>query len=339
MKKTAALLAAALATACGQTEVADRFRDAMPSHQEVQVGAPTAGQGATGDVQGPTASRVGSVAPANRSEYAATSYQFAASVNTAVALTLLRLEAVTFWRPTSCTELACTWGPGAEAGEVNEYRLVVTRAGEAYDYALQGRPKGAGDAAWVSVVSGRAYPGLEPHRGHGTMLVDFDGAWAGLAPGVNPDGTPRVQQDFGRVEFAYDARTELKVQAAFVGAKDADKVRAGDPSARLDAWYDFAATGSGGSLHLAFQTKPAAAEETVSLHTRWSAAGNGRGDAVAQSYLYPGVTYHASECWAGAADAYLLTYDTDPAFGSEGACTGFLTADELAFPAPFPPAP
>jgi hypothetical protein len=179
-----------------------------------------------------------------------------------------------------------------------------------------------------------------PHRGHGTLLVDFDGSWAGLAHGVNLDGSPRVQEDFGRVEIAYDARGELQVQAAFVGAKDKEKFDAGNTAARVDAWYDFAASGHGGQLQLAFRTQPVELQETVSLHTRWAAAGNGRGDAVATSYLYPGQTYHASQCWVGAALGHAMTYDTtqDPAFGSEADCLGFPSADEKPFPDPFPPA-
>lgn len=339
MRKLAALSTALLLAACGQKDVADQFREAMPSTQEVQVGAPAAGQAtATAQAPGaPTARLAGQdvVAP-SRSEYALTSYLFATSVNASVALTLAQLHAVTFWPPTACTDQACTWGPGSGQGDVNEWQLVVTKAGEGYDYALQGRPKGQVGAAFVSVIAGRAFPGPGRHHGHGSLTVDFDGAWAGLAHGVNPDGSPKVQEDFGVVDITYDATSDLQVTAAFVGAKHAERF-ANDPTARADVWYAFDGSAAGGDLHLAFRTLPLGdTSESVSLHTRWANGGNGRGDVEYVGYQAPAGPYHASECWADGVDHFALTYDTDPPFGAETACTGFPTAAYLAFPASFP---
>lgn len=337
MRKLAALSAALLAAACAKQDVAEEFRSAMPSAQEVQVGAPAAGQGAVAAATGAPLGRVEAAAAAApaRSDYAVTSWAFATSINVSVAVTLLRLEAVTLWPPTSCTADACTWGPGSEPGDVNEWQLVVARAGEGYDYALQGRPKGQ-QAPFVSLIAGQAFPGAGRHRGHGTLTIDFDAAWAGLAHGVYPDNSPQVQEDFGVVRIAYDARDDLRVQAAFAGAKDADRF-ATDPTARADVWYDFAAKPSGGDLHLAFRTLPLdAASESVSLHTRWANGGNGRGDVEYVGPKSPSGPYHASECWADQAAGFALTYDTEPASGAETACTGFPSADYLAFPASFP---
>jgi hypothetical protein len=340
MRKLAALSTALLLAACGQQDVADQFRSAMPSTQEVQVGAPAAGQAATARVEGAPTARLAATATAavagGRSGYALTSYLFATSVNTSVAFTLARLHAVTLWPPTACTDDACTWGPGSEQGEVNEFQLVVSRAGEGFDYALQGRPKGQVGAPWISVIAGQAFPGQARHRGNGTLTIDFDQAWAGLAHGVYQDGSPRVQEDFGVVQISYDARNDLEVQAAFIGSKDAERFAA-DPTARVDVWYGFGGSAAGGDLHLAFRTLPLGdASESVSLHTRWANGGNGRGDVEYVGFQAPGGPYHASECWADAADGFALTYDTEPVFGAETACTGFPGADYLAFPAAFP---
>lgn len=324
MRKLAALSTALLLAACGQKELADTYRSALPSAQEVQVGAPSAGQGAV------------AVAADGRSGYALTSWRFATQVNVSVAVLLAQLHAVTRWEPTACADQACTWGPGHEPGDVNEWQLVVTRAGEGYDYALQARPLAGVGAAWVSVIAGQAFPGRTEHRGHGTLSIDFDAAWAGMAHGVRPDGSPQVQQDFGAVQIAYDARNDLSVQAAFVGARDAERA-VNDPDARCDVWYDFAGDAVGGDLHLAFRTLPLGAQsESVSLHTRWAHGGNGRGDVEYVGYQAPAGPYHASECWADAADGFALTFDTEPAFGEETACTGFPSPAYLAFPASFP---
>jgi len=339
MRKLAALSTALLLAACGQKDVADQFRDAMPSTQEVQVGAPAAGQAtAAAQAAGAPAARVAAqdVVVAPRSEYALTSYLFATSINASVAVTLGTLHAVTLWPPTACTETACTWGPGSEQGAVNEFQLVVTKSGEGYDYALQGRPKGQVGAPFFSVIAGTAFPGPARHRGHGSMVIDFDGTWANLAHGVNPDGSPRVQEDFGVVSITYDATSALQVTAAFAGAKHAERFAA-DPTARADVWYAFDGSAAGGDLHLAFRTLPlGASSESVSLHTRWAHGGNGRGDVEYVGFQAPAGPYHASECWADQVERFALTYDTDPPFGAETACTGFPSADYLAFPATFP---
>jgi len=337
MRTFPALFAVLLLAACGNQKLsASQIRDTLPSAQEVQVGAPGVSSVAAGQADGGTLARLTAAVAPLYSEYAFTSYRFAVSVNGSVAAILLQLEAVTAWPPTACTETACTWGPGSGTGEVNEWELVVSKAGEGFDYSLQARPRAEPGAAWVPVITGKAFPGPTRHRGHGTLSIDFDRVWAGLAHGVYPDGSARVQEDFGAVEVTYDARAEVSVKAAFVHAKDADRF-ATDPTARVDAWYDFAAGGDGGSLHLAFRTLPLGdTSESISLHTRWASAGNGRGDVEYVGYRAPGGTYHASECWAGSADGYVLTYDSEPVYQTEAACTGFLAADYLPFPASFP---
>lgn len=336
MRKLAALSTALLLAACGQKELADQYRSALPSAQEVTVGAPSAGQGTAARPGGaPTARVVGATAAAgSTSDYAVTSYLFATSVNTSVGLLLAQLHAVTLWPPTACADASCTWGPGHGTGDVNEWELVVRRVGEGYDYALQARPLAGGD--WVPVITGQAFPGPSEHRGHGTLSIDFDQAWAGMAHGVYPNGQPEAQEDFGAVQIAYDARHDLSVQAAFINARDAKRAQA-NPDARSDVWYDFAGSAAGGDLHLAFRTLPLGAEsESVSLHTRWAHGGNGRGDVEYLGFQAPAGPYHASECWADAAAGFALTFDTEPAFGAETACTGFPSADYLAFPASFP---
>jgi len=241
------------------------------------------------------------------SPLAVTSYHFASAVNLGVGLTLLQLELVTFWPPTSCTEAACTWGPGASQSDLNRWMLVVTRNGDGYDYVLSGQPRSNPAAAFTPVISGTAFPGPTRPQGHGTFTADFDRAWAELdhAPG-------EVQRDFGALTASYDGRGAMKIGVTFLGGKSDDPVPAGTAPHRTNAIYAFEASGAGGELQVGFRTvEPYAAgfEERVGLRTRWNEAGEGRADVAYDALSEPPVSYDGSQCWAGEAGGWAMTYD------------------------------
>jgi hypothetical protein len=246
-----------------------------------------------------------------------TSYLFASAVNSGVGLSLLQLELVTLWPPTSCTEDACTWGPGASAGDLNRWMMVVTRNGDAFDYVLSAQPKSDPAAPFTPVIGGSAFPGAARGRGHGTLNADFDRAWAALdhAPG-------EVQKDFGSLAATYDGRASMKIGVTFLGGKSDEP--APDPSHpyRTNARYAFEASGAGGELQVGFRTvEPYSAgfPEAVGLRTRWDDAGAGRADIT---YDNPNLSYQGSQCWAGQAGAWAMTYDATqgPVTGEEAAC-------------------
>jgi hypothetical protein len=108
------------------------------------------------------------------------------------------------------------------------------------------------------------------------------------------------------------------LEATFVGAHNVktDEV--------IDAAYRFSSSSAGGDLQIAFQSQ-GGTSATMSLHSRWDATGAGRGDA--RSYAASStttVTYGASECWD---DAFTLTYDNDPAYGSVSYCASAFQGD------------
>jgi len=321
MKKLTALLAALLATACGNTKLDPaEIRQAMPDRNAVQISQP-APAGAAARLESPVPLRLAATpAVGDPSPLALTSYFFATSVNLGVGLTLLQLELVTLWPPTSCTDVACTWGPGAGRGDLNRHMLVVTRNGDGYDYALSGQPLSDPSAPFTTLISGTAFPGPTRRQGHGTMVADFDAAWANLD---HPAGA--VQTDFGRLEASYDGREAMKIGVTFLGTKS-DKPAA-DPANpfRTNAIYDFRAAADGGELQVGFRTvEPFAAgfEERVGLRTRWNAAGAGRADVSYDAFSDPTVSYDGSQCWAGAAGNWEMTYDFTLGFevGSETSC-------------------
>jgi hypothetical protein len=336
MKKIAALSALLLATACGtqQPLTAAEIRAAMPRSAVVKVDAPDPGAPA-GVVQLSSANRAegNSVAAGNvvKAPIAVVSYHFATTINAGVSWALVPVAwFVDVVPPTRCDHDACTWGPGSQAGELNDWKLVVTRVGDGYDWALSGKPKSSASAPFTAVLSGHADPGALPGRGHGSFHADFDGAWAALDHAAG-----EAQQDFGSLAVDYDARGGVKIDATFLGARNNDDP--GAPTAtgypnRTNAVYAFAAdpAGAAGDLQLGFRNTGYAAGHaaaidlsTKTLHTRWKAAG-GRGDVVVKAPAPDNSAFAFSQCWDGAPD-YGMTFDGtkaagDPLRGDAGLC-------------------
>jgi hypothetical protein len=339
MKKVV-LLVALLATACGQGQLTPgQVAAAMPQAAVIAIDQPDPGLPAASGSSGTmlsvqaaaTATGPASPAmatPAGRSPLGVTSYLFARAVNGGVFWTLAPIAYLTeVVPPTSCTATACTWGPGSQAAELNDWMLVVTKAGEAYDYTLSGRPKAPAGSPFVAVITGRAYPGAERHHGHGTLAVDFDAAWSGLA-----HAAADVKNDFGTLAVDYDARQGLTVDVTFLGARNNEDpgADASNPN-RVNAIYAYHRDASGGDLQIGWRTLPPSAAQTVSLHTRWQPGGAGRADF---QVTVPAAQAAVSQCWDGA-PRFLMTYDglattglTDP-----GACV-FATAAPITITVP-----
>ena len=179
-----------------------------------------------------------------------------------------------------------------------------------FEYALSGHEPPRGRRPFLPIVTGVAEPD-RPGRGKGELTIFFD----------NARQLPEAEDDYGTLAIAYDTTGPARtVDATLVGGRDE---QSGNP---LDAAYSFVATGEGGDLQVAFEGEDAAFNPVrLSLHTRWDATGAGRGDAQAIARDAGGswtFEYGASECWAGKAGDFALTYDTDPqpTFGSVAAC-------------------
>ncbi|WP_242356484.1 hypothetical protein [Anaeromyxobacter sp. SG64] len=301
--RTTLALAAVLLAACEaavQTD-ADGLRTALPEEAAIRMASPAPPPSPTA-----TTAEVVAAAPTFGSGYARTTFWAATTVNAGVAWTLGRLRAVASLPPTTCDVASCTWGPWTDREGLNVWRLVARRDGTGWSYLLDARRGSDARAAFAPIVAGVAHPGALPSRGSGSFAVDFDAAAAlDHAAGWQ-------QEDFGRLEVAYDAREAVRVDATALGARSRDP----DDPVRLDAVYAFRATAAGGDLQVALQTLEVT-PRNLSLRSRWDAAGAGRGDAA---WVSAGLQYRASECWSGAALGFSLLYDDDPLAGYEGAC-------------------
>ncbi len=313
MKKTTLLLAAAIVlAACGQTDPAEKFRDALPKSQAVQVGTYQSDTSGALSVQ---TAPLGDT-PMAQSEYAYMSFLLATSINGGVGLTLSWVQFITVFPPTSCGEDSCTWGPALSDEGLNYWKLVVNHDGDHFDWAFSGQPASNPSAPWVDILFGAAYPGADRDHGRGTLTVDFD-AQDGL-----DHGPAWTKTDYGRANIAYDnTGSPATVYVEFLGARNDD-----DPANVyfMNAVYSFEVASSGGQLQVAFENLSNA--DTVSLRTRWSPGGAGRGDAHAVASGGT-VDYYASECWAGRSQDYIEVYDSKyPEIGPESACSPFSSA-------------
>jgi hypothetical protein len=260
-------------------------------------------------VAAPTAQAVAGPSP-----LAIASYRLATAINGGVFWTLAPIAWFTQTvPPTKCDPDACTWGPGSGAAELNDWKLVVARKGDAFEYSLFGAPKSTGGTAFVTVLHGKAWPGAQPNRGTGGFEVDFDSAWTGLA---HPAG--EVRQDFGSLTVSYDLRAELLLLATFYNARNANEpgLDLANPN-RVNAAYAFGASAAGGDLQVGWRTLPAGVtEQTVALQTRWQTGSGGRADLLATTGT---VTASTSECWGGP-PLWTMTYDSANTFGLESSC-------------------
>jgi hypothetical protein len=310
----AAAVVALLVTACGEQDLsAGQIRKAMPLAASLHIAAPDP-TGATGllAARGPEA-LAAPVAVAGPSPLAVASYKLATAINGGVIWTLAPIARFTQTvPPTRCDPDACTWGPGGGAADLNVWKLVVAKKGDAFHFTLFGAPRSTGGTAFVGVISGKAWPGAEPNRGYGGFEIDFDSAWAGLDHPAS-----EVRQDFGRLAIIYDVSADLLMLANFYNARNTDDP--GDPANpnRVDAAYSVLASAAGGDLQVAWRPLPTGiTDKTLALRTRWLTGSGGRADLVATSQ---GTSGAYSECWAGP-PSWSMTWDGLHGSGNEGDC-------------------
>ncbi len=323
MKKLTASLAALLVAACStETDPAQKYRDALPKAQAVQLGTPQS-DGLPAGALSVARQPLGDTS-SPQSEYATMSYYLALSMNGGVVWTLAIVKFVTAFPPTTCDDASCTWGPWIDDQGLNRYELVVTKQGAAYGWALAAQPGSDPAAAFVNVIAGTAYP-VDSDHGSGTFTIDFD------AQDALDHGSLWQKEDYGQLVVNYDNTRNPTIGATFLGAYDKDPA---NPHF-VNAAYSFEAAVSGGQLQIAAENLDTT--EIITLRTRWSAGGAGRSDA---HYTGAGGSpnYFASECWAGRALDFAEVYDSKfpgiPALSDESMCLPFVPAQyaDIALP-------
>ncbi len=313
MKKTTLLFTAAIAlAACGQQDPAEKFRDALPKTQAVQVGTPQ-----TDTAAGALSVQANALGETNlaQSEYAVMSYYLATTMNAGVGWILGTVQFITTFRPTDCGDSSCTWGPWVDDDGNNRWKLRVEKVGDAYEWALSAQNGLDANGPFVEFIAGTAYP-VDRDHGSGSFTIDFD------AQDALYHGPLYEKKDFGQIAVTYDNTKDVHVSASFIDAHNDDP----DPAKNghlMNAAYDFQAASSGGELQIAFQDE--VTTEVARILTRWSPGGAGRADVEYFPTGIGGAVYEETECWAGRSQDFVEVYDSTPAhaFGSESECSPF----------------
>ncbi len=306
MKRVIALTLVALASACGgaQKLTAEEARGAMPAKEQAQIGSPS--QSAAAALT--AGERSSALVNANEAPFFDLTAAYAIAVNGGVAWVLDVVKLVVALPPTTCAAETCTWGPGTGAFDFNTWQLVVTKvdAGH-YSWALQARPNSDASASFASIVSGEAFPTGNPNVGSGGFTLDLDAA-ATLDRSRNapPPGTGKIQATYDNTNPA-----AVTVQVTFLGTEDRSNLA--QPQ-KVNAAYQFLGSASGGDLQIV--SRNTSTSETVQFRSRWTATGEGRGDAKYDDGR--GNVATSSECWQGNTTGFDMVYSSTVPAGVPG---------------------
>ena len=296
------------------TSDADKFREGIPSQDEVKLEEPVA----AGGMQSPQEFTPGMSLQDDGTEATAyaTYYRFTREmfdgVNLGTAALLGSVWIIVSYPPTTLETDEAIWGPWTEALSPAEYRFRATEtAPDEYNYALEARAKDSQET-WTAVWLGQGYG--EAHEDHhlGWFEIDYDAANEVDPTRLNAD------EESGKVRVTYDLRTYPTTIRAYMMDEESE------------AWFDVTVTtnGDGGgrvdidALDDVDDSKKTA-QEDVAMRSRWLATGAGRADVtIANGDLPDGTIVHASECWSSSFERVYWTDNLgiEPEEGDVAAC-------------------
>jgi hypothetical protein len=334
---TMGMLGAAVAlVGCGKSDGSD-FEGSTPTRDTVALVVPaaTSTTATTGAVSsGAVTVKQGALMGQTAKDYVLTS-TLAYVVNTATGAVLGLVKAVTNYPASSIEGDTAVWGPYTDPLSANTYRLTVTKqAPHVFGWKLDGKGKTAADTAFVTILSGVHTRAVDAQGnpmegfGSGNFVIDWDAA----------DTLPQHDGNVGQMAFTYSRMSPAATvtnNVTFTHILDnCDPANCSTHGQIFDALYAYSATpGSGGDLQYGatenFVTTTAA-NETLSLHSRWMKTGDGRTDVqVTGGDVGTGVE-SSSECWdSNFSSVYNATSyppsDTNVDWGSESSCA-FATA-------------
>ena len=294
----AATAAMSLVACIKQDEAPNELRTAIPTADQVKIKLPQTTTRAVGDL----------------AEWYVATRNVTRTFNGGAGWVLVLVHTIVQYPVTTVSGDTYTWGPWSEALDPAEYKLDVRAIGDGtYEYQLSGRSKTLAGAQFEVIIDGKADPRLGDAKGNGQFLIDFE---AGRR--VNPI-------DAGDAKGQVDVRYDLTARHLDLGIMSTNDL--GEP-VMADYAYNEAADGAGDMVfNVDGNAGGTAAQEHITLRSRWQSNGLGRADArLAGGDLATGAI--ASECWDG---QFRRTFYTDsvnfaPTEGDVAACA-FSTTD------------
>jgi hypothetical protein len=278
---------------------AGKFREGIPSQDEVKLEEPVAASG----TQSPQSFELGmGVQDDSTGGLAyATYYRFTREmfdgVNLGTAAILGSVWIIVNYPPTSLEDEEAIWGPWTEALSPAEYRFRATEVAEdEYDYALEARAKNTEDE-WRAVWLGQGFGNDHPDHHAGWFELDFD-----AANEVDPTRL-NAEEESGKVRVSYDLRAYPTTIRAYMTEKASD------------AWFDIQLTTNrdgGGRVDIDalddIEDEKNTQKEDIAMRSRWLATGAGRADVtIANGDLPEGTIVNASECWSSSFERVFWT--------------------------------
>jgi len=312
------LLSSVLATACVQQEAPENIARALPTAESVRINLPetsarTEGQSRDG-ISSTRNAVIGELA-----EYYVVTRQVTRDLNQGAGWVLVLVNTIVRLPPTSVDGNVYTWGPGSDALDPADYRLVVTENDNgSFDWSLDGRSKIVVDAGFESVIFGHAVPGEVENRGLGSFSIDFD-----ASERVNPVDNDQI----GLVTVQYnleDADDTIPALQMIIDSRELDD--AGDErDVHFEYVYDENSEGAGNfefTIHGDLDDEGSLQEDAV-IRSRWLATGAGRADVRIQSGDLGDIVVEASECWSESFGRVFYTDNQDwaPTEGDVASCS------------------
>jgi hypothetical protein len=285
-------------------EGADRFREALPTAENVEVSGPESAQGEQG-----TASHVQTEEPwANGpwAKYYGFTRHVRDGVNKVTAAVLGSIWIIVHSDPSSVADKEAIWGPYTDSLSPATWRFRVTEVGEdSYTYALEGRPKGSSsDADYRAVLIGNGFGKGHESHGDGSFTIDLDTARA-LDPFEMGD-------ESGQLIITHDLPPNITDNLFALPKTITAEAK---PSA-TDAWWTVTSQanedGTGTLVVNAFDDVDGTsltAKEDIQIGSQWTRQGAGRSDITLSGGdipADPGIVT-AVECWDS--DFYRVYYN------------------------------
>jgi hypothetical protein len=283
-----ATCAASLATACvvKQDAPPSEIAKAIPTNDQVAIKLPQ------------TATRVDNAAVGDLATFYVATRGVTLTFNGGSAWVLILIHTIVQFPVTSVSGNTYTWGPwSGSALDPAIYKLDVTaNADGTYDYVFSGHAKSDATAHFLTLIDGHADPTPGELKGNGTFLLDFDASRV-----VDPIDNAN---NHGQVDVNYNLATrhlDLTIMSTDANGQ----------AASADYAYDEGVDGSGNmTFDVLANVGGTAAEEDLTLRSRWEANGAGRGDARITGGDLGSTSAIASECWSS---SFLRVFYTDNA--------------------------
>ena len=201
---------------------------------------------------------------------------------------LAMVDAITDFPPTFADDSQSTvlWGPWLDNGTYGQLWVQEQDDGS-YVWAIEVRPEDSADDAWTPVLGGEVDAGATDTASTGRFGIDLTAISAA-------DGGDTT----GQLAVDYALRESGATTTVYVGELSEGDAIPADAATHFD--YD---EGVGGTMdviiHADVSEPSNGSEETAIIRTRWTADGEGRGDAYLTGGDLGGLTYTETECWGG----------------------------------------